>query len=183
MGSSLGIETPAAKIATARSAFAMAVRLNAEAIAGRIRRTIFERRVVVITGGSGLMLPPDHTSTTEDLLKGIFNLVLVALSTSALVADETLTEFLGPLDQEQDSSQRALRIMVNQVRNAFAHNPLRPKWVVFKKYRNIYQVTLDDGSTFHFNAMSLNGDGVKPEQVGGLEFWVKPLQHCERLVA
>jgi hypothetical protein len=73
--------------------------------------------------------------------------------------------------------------MVNQLRNAFAHSPWRPKWKVFSKYRNIYPITLDDGSSFTFDARSLDGDGVKSEQVGGLEFWVKLLQHCERLVS
>ncbi|MBC2731057.1 hypothetical protein [Thiobacillus sp.] len=73
--------------------------------------------------------------------------------------------------------------MANQLRNAFAHNPWRPKWLVFEKYRYTYPITLDDGSTFTFDATSLDGGGVKPEQVGGLEFWIKVLQHCERLVS
>ncbi len=72
--------------------------------------------------------------------------------------------------------------MVNQLRNAFAHNPWRPRWVVFPKYRDRYPIVLDDGSKFTFDATMLDGDGVKPEQVGGLEFWIKLLQHCERLV-
>jgi hypothetical protein len=73
--------------------------------------------------------------------------------------------------------------MVNQLRNAFAHNPWRPRWVVFQKYRNAYPITLDDGSTFTFDATNLDGQRVMPEQVGGFEFWVKLLQHCERLVS
>lgn len=72
--------------------------------------------------------------------------------------------------------------MIHQLRNAFAHNPWRPKWVVFTKYKNTYPIALDDKTAFTFDATNLDGDGVKPEQVGGLEFWVKLLQYCERLV-
>jgi len=88
----------------------------------------------------------------------------------------------GKLSTETDTNRLGIRVMVNQLRNAFAHNPWRPKWRVFEKYRNAYPIVLDDGTAFTFDATNLNGDGVKPEQVGGLEFWVKLLQHCERLV-
>jgi hypothetical protein len=111
------------------------------------------------------------------------NLMLIALSASALTADETLDEVFGNLSTETDTNRLGIRVMVNQLRNAFAHNPWRPKWRVFKKYRNTYPIVLGDGTQITFDATNLDGDGVKPEQVGGLEFWVKLLQHCERLVS
>ena len=182
MANGHGIETPANKIATAQAVLGLAFRLNSEVIAGRINTEIFNRQVTVITGGTGVTLPVFPEGTDADLKLGSFNLVLIALSASALTADETLDEVFGKLSDETDNNLRAIRVMVHQLRNAFAHNPWRPKWVVFPKYQHAYPITLDDGSTFTFDATSLNGDGVKPEQVGGLEFWVKLLQHCERLV-
>jgi hypothetical protein len=72
--------------------------------------------------------------------------------------------------------------MVRQLRNAFAHNPYRPKWEIRDKtFWKCYPIELDDGSQFTFDATNLDGDGVKPEQVGGLEFWTKLMQHCEGL--
>lgn len=183
MGNGHGIETPANKIATAQAVLGLAFRLNAEIIAGRINSAIFRREVSVITGSSGVTLPAFPEGTDEDLKLGSFNLVLISLSASALTTDETLDEVFGKLSSETDSNRLGIRVMVNQLRNAFAHNPWRPKWVVFPKYRNTYPITLDDGSTFTFDATALDGDGVKPEQVGGLEFWVKLLQHCERLAS
>jgi hypothetical protein len=73
--------------------------------------------------------------------------------------------------------------MVNQLRNAFAHNPWRPRWVVYPKYRGVYPIKLDEGSMFTFDSTNLDGQQVKPEDVGGLEFWVNLLRHCEGLVA
>lgn len=178
-----GAETPANKIATAQAVLALTFRLHSEVIAGRIKPEIFKREVSVITGSSGVKLPAFQEGTDEDLKLGSFNLVLIALSASALTTDETLDEVFGKLSTETDSNRLGIRVMVNQLRNAFAHNPWRPKWLVFQKYQNTYPILLDDGSTFTFNATSLDGDGVKSEQIGGLEFWVKLLQHCERLVS
>ena len=182
MANGHGIETPANKIATAQAVLGLAFRLNAEVIAGRINTEIFKREVTVITGGTGVVLPSFSEGTIEDLQLGSFNLVLVALSASALTANETLDQVFGKLSAETDQNRKNIRVMVNQLRNAFAHNPWRPKWVVFRQYQLAYPITLDDGSTFTFDATSLDGDGIKPEQIGGLEFWIKLLQHCERLV-
>ena len=73
--------------------------------------------------------------------------------------------------------------MINQVRKAFAHNPWRPRWVVYEKYRKAYQIVLDGGTEFTIDATSLDGNGLNPEQFGCLERWVEVLQQCERLVA
>lgn len=183
MANGHGTETPVNKIATAQAVLGLAFRLNSEVIAGRINPEIFKREVSIITGSSGVTLPAFPEGTDEDLKLGSFNLILIALSASALTMDETLEEVFGKLSTETDSNRLGIRVMVNQLRNAFAHNPWRPKWLVFQKYRNAYPINLDDGSIFTFDATLLDGDGVKPEQVGGLEFWVKLLQHCERLVS
>jgi hypothetical protein len=182
MSNGHGTETPANKLATAQAVLGLAFRLNAEVVAGRLDSSIFQRDVSILTGGTGLKLPAFPEGTDQDLKLGIFNISLIALSASALTADETLVEVFGKLSDEKDANRLGIRVMIHQLRNAFAHNPWRPKWVVFNKYQNTYPIVLDDGTSFTFDATSLDGDGVKPEQVGGLEFWVKLLQHCERLV-
>lgn len=183
MSNGHGIETPANKLATAQAVLGLSFRLNAEVIAGRLDVSIFQRKVNINTGSTGVKLPAFPEGSTEDLNLGIFNLVLIALSASALTADETLDEVFGKLTDESDINRLGIRVMVHQLRNAFAHNPWRPKWIVFEKYRKAYPIVLDDKTSFTFDATNLNEDGVKPEHVGGLEFWVKLLQHCERLVS
>lgn len=177
-----GIETPANKIATAQAILGLALRLSGEVESGRITTDIFKRSVTIHTGGDGLKLPPFPEGTNQDLKHGISNIVLIALGASALTVDETLDEVFGIVSTDTDPIRIGIRVMVNQLRNAFAHNPWRPKWVIYKKYRNIYLVELEDGSKFTFDTTSLDGNSVKPEHVGGLEFWSKLLQHCERLV-
>jgi hypothetical protein len=177
-----GIETPTNKIATAQATLGLACRLNGAVEEGRITTEIFKRGVTVYTSGAGLRLPPFPEGTDQDLKNGIFNIVLIAVSASALTVDETLGEVFGKASTDTDATRIGIRVMVHQLRNAFAHNPWRPKWVISTRYRESYPIELDDGSKFTFNATSLNGDGVQPEHVGGLEFWTKLLQHCERLV-
>ena len=182
MANGYGIETPANKIATAQAVLGLSFRLNAEVMAGRIDTGIFKREVSIITGDTGVSLPPFPEGTTQDLQFGAANLVLIALSASALTIDETLDQVLGKLSDDNDANRVGLRVMVNQLRNAFAHNPWRPKWIVFQKYRNAYPIVLDDGSAFTFDATVLDGDSVKPEHVGGLEFWIKLMQQAEKMV-
>jgi len=160
----------------------LAIRLNAEVNQGRITSDLLKREVTVITDGNGLRLRPFPEGTNEDLQHGMFNFIQIALSASALTVDEALKEVFGKCADEKNPARVGIRVMVNQLRNAFAHNPWRPKWQIYSKYRKTYSITLDDGSKFDFDATNLHGDGVKPEQVGGLEFWVKVLQHCERIV-
>ena len=178
-----GTETPASKIATAQAVLSLTFRLSAEVNSGRIGANIFAQTVTIVTGSSGLVLPASPELTDADLKAGMENLNVMALGASALTLDETLDEVFGKLNSDKDVGRHRLRVMVNQLRNAFAHNPWRAKWVVHVKYRNEYPITLDDGSSFTFDARSIDGQGIKPEQVGGLEFWVKALQHCERLVS
>jgi hypothetical protein len=179
-----GIETPANKIATAQATLGLAIRLNGEVEAGRITTEIFKHGVTVHTGGDGVRLPPFPEGTDQDLNHGIFNIMFIALGASALTVDETLIEVFDKKSTNTDLTRIGIgiRVMVHQLRNAFAHNPWRPKWKIFPQHRNSYPIELDDGSKFTFDATSLNGDVLKPEHVGGLEFWTKLLQHCERLV-
>jgi len=177
-----GIETPANKIATAQATLGLAFRLSGDVEAGRITAEIFKRGVTVHTGGDGLELSPSPEKTDQNLKDEIFNIVLNALSASALTVDETLDEVFGKASTDTDLTRIGIRVMVNQLRNAFAHNPWRPKWVIFQQYKKSYPIELDDGTKFTFDATRLDGDVVKPEHVGGLGFWTKLLEHCERLV-
>ena len=182
MNNGSGTETPRTRIATAQATFSLAIRLNAEVLAGRLRSTIYQREVVIITGGPGLLLPRDYRATRQDLYDGSQNLVLMALGASALVLDETLDDVFGKPTDDPDPERQGLRIMVNQLRNAFAHNPWRPKWLVRSKYRAVHPVSLGGKRLLDFDATALDGKGIKPEDIGGLEAWVKVMKFYEGVV-
>jgi len=183
MSNGLGTETPQTRLATAQASFSLAVRLNAEALAGRLRYTIYQREVIIITGGPGIRLPPEYRATKQDLQDGTWNLVLMAMGASALILDETLDDIFGKPDADPVPDRRGLRVMVNQLRNAFAHNPWRPRWMVWPKYRAVHTVRLGAQHLHDFDATTLDGQSIKPEDIGGLEAWVKVLKHCEGIVS
>lgn len=182
MSNGSGIETPRTRIATAQATLCLAIRVHSEVIAGRISATIYQRPVVVITGGPGLLLPPEYRATKQDLHDGTQNLVVMALGASALTLDETLDEIFGKPGADPVTSRRGMRIMVNQLRNAFAHNPWRAHWVIWPKFQKVHAVSLGDLPPFDFDATGLDRAGVKPEDVGGFEYWMKVLQYCEGIV-
>ena len=182
MSNGSGAETPRTRIATAQATLGLAIRVHSEVIAGRIRDTIYQREVVVVTGGPGLLLPPDYRATKQDLHDGTQNLVVMALGASALTLDEALDDVFGKPETDPVTSRRGLRIMVNQLRNAFAHNPWRARWVIWPKFQKVHAVSLGGLAPFDFDATGLDGAGVKPEDVGGFEYWIKVLQYCEGIV-
>jgi hypothetical protein len=177
-----GTETPASKMSTALATLGLAIRLNAEVNEGRIDVSIFQRGVTIHTGGAGLRLPESPEATQADLDHGIYNIVQIALGASALTADETLSQVFGSFGSTTEPNLLGIRVMVNQMRNAFAHNPWRPKWRIRHSFRKAYPIILDNGNEFIFDATNLDGDGLNPGQFGGLEGWVELLQRCERLV-
>jgi hypothetical protein len=176
----LGEETPRAKLRTAQAILGLAFRLNVEVQHGRIQREIYEKNVTILTGGEGVRLPAYPEGTKHDLILGMHNLVLMAIGATALTADEVLEQVFGKQDKEV--SRQGLRAVVNQVRNAFAHSPWRPKWLIKKHLRQKYEVHLGDLGRSVFDATTLDGQQLKPEDFGGLEAWVNILQYCEQIV-
>ena len=106
----------------------------------------------------------------------------MALGGSALTLNETLGEFFGKPELDPEPNRRGLRVMVNQLRNAFAYSPRCPTWVIRPTLRMRHPTGVNGQVIASFNAESLNSAGVKPEDVGGLETWVKVLQYCESIV-
>jgi hypothetical protein len=182
MSNGHGIDTPANRIATALAGVALALRLSAEVEEGRLTEEIYRRAVTIHTGGPGVRLPPDPSATIDDLRNGMHNVVLIAVGASALLLDETLDECFGPVAKDADPTRTGLRALASHLRNAFAHNPTRPRWTIRERYRHRYEFELGAGDRIVFDATTLDGKQIQPADFGGFEVWVRVLQHCERLV-
>jgi hypothetical protein len=175
-------EIHASKIATALATLSLAFRLSNYVAVNKLTSDIFYHDVFIDTGDSFLKIPSNTEGSQADLQSGISNLLLIALSTSALVLDEILEERFGRPSEDREPSRSGIRAMVHQLRNAFAHNPWRPKWKINDNWKKVFPVTLATGEMFNFDTRALNGKSIQPKDVGGLEFWLKVIQHCGRLV-
>lgn len=69
----------------------------------------------------------------------------------------------------------AAREIVNQIRNAYAHDPMSPKWIVYKDYQKTFDV-----AELHLkmNFGELNGHDFKVEDVNGMHGIAKLLTYC-----
>lgn len=176
----MGGESPKVKLKTAQAILTLAIRLNGEVLAGRIRYTLYQREMTIFTGAQGLRLPAYPKGNKQDLIIGMHNLVLMAIGATALTADEVLEQVFGRLDKEV--SRQGLRAVVSQVRNAFAHSPWRPTWLIKEHLRQKYEVYLGDADYLVFDATRLDSKQLQPEDFGGLEAWVRILKYCEQIV-
>jgi hypothetical protein len=177
------MDSPANRIGVALSGLALSMRLSGAVRRGQIDVTIYHHPVVIDTGSTTqLHLPAYPDATKADLLAGIDNMVLLAVSGSALTTDEVLSHVFGPFDPASPDDMTAIRMMVSQVRNAFAHRPWQPSWNIRPAQRGVFPVVLAD-TRFDFDTRDLHGKRLKPEDFGGTEFWVRLLQHCQNIVA
>ena len=168
------------RMATASAMLAYAFRISSEITSDRIGPEICNRAVNIITGDVGVHLEPDPSVTREELTAWSKNMVMLALYGSALTCDELLDSTC--ISDSQDESDIGIVVLVNQLRNAFAHSPWQPRWRIFSKYRKAYPITLANGARFTFPAHKLNGEYVKPGDYGGREFWLAVLKQCEGMV-
>lgn len=116
---------------------------------------MFQRSVTVHIDNDGLIIPSFHEGTDQDLRRGIFNILLIALSVSALTVDETLKEVFGEVSTNTDMNRIGISVMLNQLRNAFAHNPWHLKWMIYQKYRKSYSLELDEGQNLRLKQLTL----------------------------
>ncbi len=176
-----GIETPEGKIGAAGTSLSLALRLCAAASDGRLSPEIYAKGVIVASSAQTVRVPPEPEKTKDDLELETSNLVILALGASAVIVDEALDAKFGQKDPLQTTGLWAMRAMVYQLRNAFAHNPLRPKWSIKGKYHRQYQVEVE-GTKFLFDATALDGKPVDPGHIGDFHFWSHILDYSGRIV-
>ena len=99
-----GNETPANKIATALANLCLAFRLSGEVGAGHITADIFKRGITVLTDGDAIDLSPSPKKNDDNLKNEIHNIVLNALSVSALIVDEALDPHATDTDPSPSES-------------------------------------------------------------------------------
>jgi len=93
-----------------------------------------------------------------------------------------MQDVFGDFDPKSDDPIVGIREMVFQMRNAFAHRPWRTRWRIKAQHQGVFPVVLDAESRFDFDTRALDGQRIKPDDVGGFEFWIRLIQHCRALI-
>ncbi len=107
------------------------------------------------------------------------NTVVAATGVCFTAFDSAMDEIFGILNIEITAQQitefPAARVIVNQIRNAYAHGPIRPKWIVKNKYKKPCSIS-EIGLTINLD--QLNGRDFQMENINGSVGVAKLLNYC-----
>lgn len=173
-------ETPVEKLDSVLHLLLLAVRVYEGFGSGFLPATFTDRTVDIDTGGPGVKLAPQRHSK-EQLAEQSLNLVFMTVGQCSVVADSALDQHCGAKNPENSTGLGALRAILYQIRNAFAHDPADPRWSVKGKYRRFYRTELRH-LTIECDFDLLSGQKVVPMHYGGLEGFLSMMMAAREAV-
>jgi len=115
------------------------------------------------------------------------NMILMALGTTAICANKAMEAVFGKTNPRDTGPFGSARVILYQIRCAFAHDPLNPVWTPnVKSYKHTYQVTAlvphASGKTIN-RTIKLHPPTLKNEHLGAADFgglggYMALLQYC-----
>lgn len=177
-------ETPATVIKTALGGFIFATFLADSIKCSLITPNHFAEQARLDEGGYGIEFRKRFTQ--DELISDVRNNVLMALGTSAVATDRALDETFGNKNPADTTQFGAARSIIYQIRCAFAHDPLNPRWDTTPKYKRTYtaKVNIIDQTgqattrTIVFDRPLISGKFLSSSDFGGLSGYIGLLQYC-----
>lgn len=178
-------KTPVQIIRDSISVFELAWFIGDSVREGRITPTSFKEKLWLHGGTWSVDL--SKTYTPEELTADAAHLILIALGSTAMSLNKALEVVYGKKFVAADTSaEGSARVLIYQIRCAFAHDPLNPVWTPEpKKYNYQYRVTLQvdrqNGEPviqkIRFHPPSLKGTPLSTDHIGGLEGYLGLLHY------
>jgi hypothetical protein len=144
---------------------------------GKIDYSKFPKNFSIESESGAVAFKTDIPSTETEKLA--LNNMIAVTGVCFSTFDSAMDEAYGNLDKAlpiQVTGLSAARVIVKQVRNAYAHDPIHPKWVVRNPtHRKILQIT-EIGLTVNLD--SLNDCDFKVEHINGFGGLAKLLKYC-----
>jgi hypothetical protein len=136
-----------------------------------IDKASFDRDTVLRLPEGVLRYPVSSFNTYEDLILAAQNVYSTTLGFSAISLDTAFVRAGVRNDPANVSDRGNLRALVYQVRCAFAHDMMYPKWRIDERYRREMNLTLR-GMSRTIDLRPLNGQPFELESIGGMPSWV-----------
>jgi hypothetical protein len=183
------VETPVQMITGSIRLFVFACFLDDAVKRGAITASCLQEQMTLYEGtGWGITLKKPHTA--DELKHGTQNLMLTTLGTTALATSKALElVYEGRPDPEDTTQFGSARVLIYQIRCAFAHDPLNPVWAPTNSYARDYQLTvsvnrpvgeLETERVIAFNPHAFMAASLNPEQFGGLGGYLGLLTYFQR---
>ena len=135
-------------------------------------------KIFSITSENGAVeFKTDIPSTEREKLA--LNNVIAVTGVCFNTFDSAMDEVFRKCDKTnpaQKTGFTAARVIVSQIRNAYAHNPIRPKWVIHNdNHLKTFQIIEIDLTV---NLDSLNHSDFRVEHINGFVGLAKLLKYC-----
>jgi len=183
------VETPIQMISGSIRLFVFACFLDDAVKRGTITPACLQEQITLKEGDEwGVTIKKPHT--TGELTHGTRNLMLTTLGTTALATSKALeVVYEGKPDPEDTSPFGSARILIYQIRCAFAHDPLNPVWAPTKSYDRNYRVTVtvnrpvgepETERVITFNPHTHKDTSLNPNHFGGLGGYLGLLTYFQK---
>jgi hypothetical protein len=184
------VETPIQMIKGSIRLFVFACFLDDAVRRGTITPACLQEQMRLEEGeGWGITLKKAHTG--GELEHGAKNLVLITLGTTAVATNKALEAVYGNIDPTDTSQHGSARVLLYQIRCAFAHDPLNPVWAPTSNYDRHYRLTVTVNRppsepmterTIEFHPTSLKNKRLNPEHFGGLGGYLGLLGYFQKTI-
>lgn len=184
------VETPVQMIKGSIRLFVFACFLENAVRRETITPASLREQIRLDEGGWGVDFKKAHTA--DELKHGTRNLMLITLGTTALATNKAVEVVHGKNVVATDTSpQGSARVLLYQIRCAFAHDPLNPVWAPTPKYDHHYRLTVTVNRPsgepktereIEFHPLSLKNKSLSPEHFGGLGGYLGLLQYFQKTI-
>jgi hypothetical protein len=139
---------------------------------------------VALTVGSkdGPQIVGEPDIDYSNLLVDGQNIQVFTLACCCITLDEAFDSVLKQRNPASELKEYVAWSIVYQMRNAFAHTPLTPKWDVKKTYKRQYRLKLFSQS-ISIDFSELDGQQFLLDHVGGELALFELIEHCKQTVS
>jgi hypothetical protein len=134
---------------------------------GFVKKEVFDCEHAIPTRGGLLQLESQEFFTNDDLVMAAGNVYSTTLGVCAIALESALADSGLRNDPSDLSPEGQLRSLVYQIRNAFAHDAMTPRWSARGAYAREYDLR-SFGIPDPINLAMLNGQFLELEQFGGI---------------
>ncbi|MCX7553126.1 hypothetical protein OS175_04495 [Marinicella sp. S1101] len=131
-------------------------------------------------GGPQIVEEPDIDYS--NLIVDGQNIQVFTLACCCIAIDEAFGSTLKQRNPASDMREYVAWSIIYQLRNAFAHTPLTPKWDVKKTYKREYSLKLFS-QIISVDLTELDGQDFNLDQIGGVLSLFELIEYCKQTVS
>lgn len=127
---------------------------------------------------NGATMKEEPNLDLNELLIDSQNLQVISLGASSITLDNALN-ILGEKKPDSKETIDCVRCIIFQIRNAYAHNPLDPTWVVTRRTHRKTFVFEIDNLNYSIDLENINGQKLESKHFNGFNGYFKMVNYAK----